>query len=220
MELLEGIETRRTWRAFKKTAIPVEVLRKVLRAAGNSPSYTNTQPWEVAVVTGKKKEELRDVLYDLAQSETTANPDIVSPRNWPAELERRAREHGARRYQAIGVDRENRQQRNELRLINFEFYGAPCVLFFFLDSALGEWSVFDSGLFAENVILAAHSVGLGCCLQAALASYPDAVRQFLGIPKTKRLIIGMSMGYPAPEAKINSYHSQKIGLDDFVKWYG
>ncbi|MBI4283073.1 MAG: nitroreductase [Chloroflexi bacterium] len=220
MELLEGIETRRSWRAFKATPIPAETLRKVLQAAGNSPSYTNTQPWEVAVVTGKKKEELSKILYNLAKSEVRGNPDIPPQRGWPPELERRAREHGARRFKALGVERDDAQQRNELRLMNFEFYGAPCALFFFLDSALGEWSVFDSGLFAQSVILAAHSFGLGCCLQVALNGYPDAVREFLGMPKTKRLLIGMSMGYPAPEAKINSYRSEKVGLDDFVKWYG
>ena len=48
---------------------------------------------------------------------------------------------------------------------------------------------------------------------------PDAVRDFLGIPKTKKLIIGISMGYPDLEAKLNTYHSTRVGLDDFVKWH-
>ena len=54
MELLEGIETRRSCRAFKPTPIKKEILEKILKAASKSPSYTNTQPWEVAVVTGKE----------------------------------------------------------------------------------------------------------------------------------------------------------------------
>lgn len=219
MELLEGIETRRSWRAFKATPIPAETLRKVLQAASNSPSYTNTQPWEVAVVTGKKRAELSKILYNLAESGVAANPDIPLSGNWPPELERRAREHGARRFKALGIERDNEQQRKELRLSNFEFYGAPCVLFLFMDSTLGAWSIFDMGLFAQNVSLAAHSFGLGSCLQAALANYPEAVRQFLGLPKTRHLVLGISMGYPSLEAKINTYRSEKIGLDTFVQWY-
>ena len=103
--------------------------------------------------------------------------------------------------------------------MNFEFYGAPCALFLFMDSTLGSWSIFDGGLFAQSLSLATHAFGLGSCLQAALAGYPDAVRQFLGIPETKRLILGISMGYPDLEAKINTYHSTRVELGTFVQWH-
>lgn len=219
MELLEGIETRRSFRAFKSTPIPEEIMTKILKATSNSPSYTNTQPWEVAVVSGNKREELSKILYQLADSEATSNPDLPLPETWPPELETRSKEHGARRFRVLGIERENEQQRKELRLMNFEFYGAPCVLFLFMDRTLGSWSIFDMGLFVQNLILAAHSFGLGSCLQAALADYPDAIRQFLGMPETKQLVIGISIGYPDHEARINSYRSVKLSPDEFVRWY-
>lgn len=219
MELLEGIETRQSWRAFKATPIPKDILRRICRAAANSPSYTNTQPWEVAVVTGKKRTELSKILYDLTDANTPPNPDFPRARDWPPELEKRAREHGAGRFQAAGVARDNEQQRKELQLRNFEFYGAPCAIFLFLDKALGQWSIYDMGLFTQNLILAAHSFGLGSCPQAGLANYPDAVRRCLGIAASKRLLIGISMGYPDPEAPINTYRSQKVTPDTFVRWY-
>lgn len=219
MELLEGITTRRSIRAFKPTPVPEAVLRRILEVASRSPSYTNTQPWEVAVVTGRKKEELSKILYDLVQADVSPNPEIPAVANWPAELERRAREHGARRLKALGVEREDAQTRKELRLLNFKFYGAPCVLFLLMDSTLGSWSIFDMGLFAQSLILAAHSLGLGSCLQAALAGYPDAVRQFLGIPKTKKIVLGISLGYPDLDAPINTYRSQRASLDAFVQWH-
>ncbi len=219
MELLQGIETRRSIRAFKPTPIPEETLRRILEVAGKSPSFRNTQPWEVAAVTGKKKEELSRILCNLAKSGVSPNPDMPPVGKWPPELDRRAREHGARRFQALGIERENEQQRQALQLLNFEFYGAPCVLFLFLDSTLGSWSIFDMGLFTQTVILAAHAYGLGSCPQAALGNYPDAVREFLQIPKTKRLILGISMGYPDLEARINTYQSHRIGLAAFVQWH-
>ncbi len=219
MELLEGIETRRSIRAFKSTPIPGETLRRILKVASRSPSYTNTQPWEVAVVTGKKRGELSKILYDLAKSGVATNPDIPSPRSWPPELERRSREHGTRRFEALGIERENEQQRTELRLMNFELYGAPCALFLFMDTTLGSYSIFDMGLFAQSVCLAAHASGLGTCLQAALVGYPDAVRDFLSVPKTKKVILGISIGYPDLKAKLNTYHSTRVEPDAFVKWY-
>ncbi len=219
MELLEGIETRRSIRAFKSTPITKEILERILKAASKSPSYTDTQPWEVAVISGEKKEELSRILCELVESNITPNPDLPLPKNWPPELERRAKEHGMKRFKAIGIERANEQQRKALTLLNYEFYGGPCVLFLFMDSELGSWSVFDVGLFAQTLILAAHSFGVGSCLQASLASYPDAVREFLGIPRTKQLVLGISLGYPDLEARINTYQSSRVGLDDFVQWY-
>ena len=218
MELLEGIETRRSFRAFKPTPIPEEIVKRILQAASNSPSYTNTQPWEVAVVSGRKKEELSEILLDLAKS-APPNPDLPLPKAWPPELEQRSKEHGARRLKALGVEREDAEEREKLRLMNYEFYGAPCVIFLFMDRALGEWSIFDMGLFAQNLILAAHSFGVESCLQASITNYPDAVRKFLGIPETKKLIIGISMGYPDMEAKLNTYRAVKQKPEEFTRWY-
>ncbi len=219
MELVEGIRTRKSVRAFKSTPVSREIMSKVLEIASKSPSYTNTQPWEVVLVSGEKKDELSKILLKMAEADVTANPDLPLPRAWPPELERRAREHGARRLRALGVEREDAEQRKALRLLNFKFYGAPCVLFLLMDRTLTPWSLFDIGLFAQSLILAAHSFGLGTCLQASLVNYPDAVRDLLGIPKTKQVVLGISLGYPDLAAPINSYQSSRVSLDDFVSWY-
>lgn len=219
MELLEGIESRKSIRAFKATPIPRETLVRILEVAGKSPSYTNTQPWEVVVVSGKKKDELSNILYKLAESETKINPDLPTPREWPSELDKRAKEHSARRFQALGIGRENVQQRKGFRLLNFKFYGAPSVLFLFIDRVLTSWSLFDAGLFSQSIVLAAHSLGLGTCLQASLVGYPYTLRDFLGIPKSKMLVLGISVGYPDIEAPINKYQSTRVSSKEFTKWY-
>lgn len=219
MELLEGIETRKSFRAFVSTPIPKEIMERILKAAGKSPSHTNTQPWEVAVVSGKRKEELSNILYEMSKSGAARNPDIQSPEAWPPEMDTRAKEHGARRLKILGIERDDQTRRKELGLSNFEFYGAPCVLFLFMDSTLSSWSIFDMGLMTQSIILSAHSLGLGSCIQASICNYPDTIRKYLEIPKTKLLVVGISMGYPAGEARINTYQSDRKSLDDFVKWY-
>jgi nitroreductase len=193
MELMEGIESRKSIRAFKAVPITRETLVRILEVARKSPSYTNTQPWEVVVVSGKKKDALSSILYNLAESETQTNPDVPTPQEWPSELDKRAKEHSINRFQTLGIERENIQQRKEFRLLNFKFYGAPSVIFLFIDRTLTSWSLFDAGLFSQSLVLAAHSLGLGKCLQASLTGYPDIVRNFLGIPKSKILLLGISI---------------------------
>jgi nitroreductase len=220
MELIEGIESRRSIRGFKPTPIPEDTLKQILRAASNSPSYTNTQPWEVAVVCGEKKEALSRIIYKLASAKEAARPDLPHPKTWPATHEQRTGEHGARRLKVIGVERDDEEGRENLRLMNFEFYGAPCAVFLFMDQTLGVWSVFDMGLFAQNLILAAHALGVGSVLQASVTNYASEIKEFLGIPKTKQLVIVIPLGYTDDEAKLNAYRAIKLKPEDFTTWFG
>ena len=219
MEILECIKTRRSIRGFKPGPIPTEVMEKILQAASNSPSYTNTQPWEVAVVTGRKKNELSRKLFELARVNAPTSSDLPTPKAWPSALEKRAQEHGTRRLSTLGVARQDEEGREELRLMNFEFYGAPCAVFLFIDGSLGEWSIFDTGLFAQNLILAAHSLGVESCLQASVTNYAPEIKKFLDLPESKKLVIGISLGYPEEKVKLNTYRSLKQKPNEFSRWY-
>jgi nitroreductase len=219
MEILKCIETRHSIRSFTPNPIPGDVMKKILQAASMSPSYTNTQPWEVMVVSGKKKKELGEKLLKLAKEKMPTNPDLPTPKDWPARLEERSREHGARRLSALGIARDDKEGREKLRLMNFEFWGAPCAVFLFIDGSLGEWSIFDMGLFTQNLILAAHSFGVESCLQASVTNYAREIKQSLGLAESKKLIIGISLGYPEEKAALNTYRSLKQKPDEFTRWY-
>jgi len=219
MEIMEGIHTRQSIRGFKPDPIARDVLDKILQAVSNSPSYTNTQPWEVVMVMGKKKDELGRKLLELARTKAPTRPDLPMPKAWPAALQERSREHGARRLSTLGVARDDEEGREKLRLMNFEFYGAPCAVFLFIDGSLGEWSIFDMGLFTQNLILAGHSFGVESCLQASVTNYAPEIKKFLGLAESKKLVICISVGYPDKKAKLNTYHSLKQKPDEFTRWY-
>ena len=59
MDAVECIKTRMSIRKFKPEPVPKKVLLNIIDAAKRSPSYKNTQPWEVAIVSGAKKSSLR-----------------------------------------------------------------------------------------------------------------------------------------------------------------
>lgn len=221
MEAYENIKTRQSFRAFDSRPISKDTMEKIVSIARNSPSYTNTQPWEIAVVFGKQRDKLSSVLLKLAKSNAPTNPDIPSPklRDWPEQMEKRLREHGARRLNTIGVERTDRAGREKLRLMNFEFYGAPCAVFLFMDGSLPEWSLFDMGLFTQNLILSAHCFGIGSCIQASVTEYAEEIKTFLNIRKDKKIVACISMGYPDKDAKLNTYRSVKKETDEFIYWY-
>jgi len=57
MEFYDVIKTRRSVRRFLKKAIPVDVLDRVLEAAGVAPSGGDRQPWRFVVVKDKQKKQ-------------------------------------------------------------------------------------------------------------------------------------------------------------------
>ncbi len=219
MEILEGIKTRRSIRGFKPEPITKDVMDKILEAVSHTPSYTNTQPWEVVVVSGKKKDELGRKLVELAKAKAPTSRDLPTPKDWPPTLQERARQHGARRFSTLGVARDDEAGREKLRLMNYEFYGAPCAVFLFMDGSLGDWSTFDMGLFAQDLILAAHSLGVGSCLQASVTDYAREIKKFFGLAESKKLVICIALGYPDEKAKLNTYRSLRQKPDEFTKWY-
>jgi nitroreductase len=218
MEILQCIKTRKSIRAFSDKRIPKGVMKKILQAASICPSYTNTQPWEVAVVSGKKRDELTEKLVKLAKEKAPTKSDITATKEWPASLDARAREHGARRLKTLGIARDDAAGREKLRLMNFEFYGAPCAVFLLIDGSLGEWSTYDAGLFSQNLILAAHSFGVESCLQASVTGYAREIKKFIGAAESKKLVICIALGYADAKAKLNTYKSSKQKPDAFTKW--
>ncbi len=219
MEAMENIKSRQSYRAFKPDPIPGEVMQEVIEAASNSPTYMSTQPWEMAVVTGSKRDQLSEKLLELAKTNAPINPDVPPPPDWPAALDKRKHEHGSRRLKTIGVERGDEEGREALRLLNFEFYGAPCVIFLYMDGSLGEWSIFDMGLFTQTLLLAANARGIGSVIQASVTHYAKEIKDFLDIPGDRKLLVCIPMGYPNPDAVLNTYRSLKKKPEEYVTWY-
>jgi len=218
MDAVECIRTRRSIRKFRPDPVPRDLLLDVINTAIWSPSYKNSQPWEVAVVSGQKREDLSRLLIELLEKGTEPRPDIPEPLSWPADIEARIREHTKKRSEKIGLDLNDPELRKKSKIANFRFYSAPHVIFLFQDSSLPIWSILDIGMFAQSLMLAANAYGLGTVPQAFLTDYSSETKRFLDIPESKRLILGISIGYPDLADKANAYRSERAGINEIVKW--
>jgi len=71
MDTLTCITNRRSIRAFQEKPVPQDLLREIIATACWSPSYKNTQPWQIMVVSGAKKEglsQMTDLVKNLSIS--------------------------------------------------------------------------------------------------------------------------------------------------------
>jgi nitroreductase len=219
MDALECIRTRKSVRAFKPDQVPREILAELIDAARWSPSYKNSQPWEVAVLSGAKKEALSSRIIELFESGAEQTPDLPTPRSWPAAEQARIDHLYQVRAEATGIDLADPEIIRKSKKANFSFYRAPHAIYLFQDASLTPWSLFDLGLFAQSLMLAAHARGLGTVPQAFATDYAREIKQFLSIPETKRLVLGMSVGYPDMNSPANAMRTDRSGTEEIVTWY-
>lgn len=217
-QVIEAIRGRHSVRAYLGRPVPDEVLEEVLKTALHSPSWGNTQPWEVAVAGGTVLQAIKTGMLQASASGRPPAPDFPFPAAWPEANQKRYFENGERMHQAMGIARDDHQARDEHGRRGFEFFAAPLVLFLFLDEGLSTYSLFDLGLFAQTLMLAAHAHGLGTCPMARAAVYPDIVRKCLDFPAGKKLALGMPIGYPDDQAPVNRHRSTRVSLAEAVRF--
>lgn len=220
MNIIEAIRGRASTRAFLDRAVARETIEAILEAARWAPSGGNTQPWEVAVVTGDLKQQIGDRMVAALRSGDPGSADYqYYAHRFPEPYRTRRFTCGMALYDALGIARTDKEARAQQWEQNYHGFGAPVELFFFVDAALEMGSWIDTGMFIQNVMLAARAYDLETCPQAALAEYPDIVRELLGLPPEKKLVCGVAMGYPDRAAPVNNYRTGREPVDVFTRWY-
>lgn len=93
------------------------------------------------------------------------------------------------------------------------FYSAPLVIFILGDKS-NHWSTIDCSLAAENMMIAAKSLGIASCPigMASFVKEEKDIVKHLGFPENYELILTLTFGYPdeSPEPKERN--------KDVVKW--
>lgn len=107
---------RHSVRAFMPDPVPNEVLQRVVNAAIWSPSWANSQPWKIIVVSGETKQELCSAFIAKAEKGESATPDLPVPKAWPGEMQHRIREHAKNRSRFAGISKEDQQGRFAFQL--------------------------------------------------------------------------------------------------------
>lgn len=220
MSLTEILNSRYSVRAFKKDAVDSDILQEVFAAAQRAPSNCNVQPWQTYVVSGAKKDELKNLLIGTVMKQQPPQPDF----NWKVAYEgiHRERQFGsaAALYNAMGIARDDKMKRNMAMLRNWAFFDAPHVAFFTMDTYLDIMGAVDIGIYAQTLTLLLKERGIDSCMQGALGQFPQPVHEFLGLPEGRGILFGMSFGYADENADANKCRTDRANLDDAVSFIG
>jgi len=213
------LSERWSCRAFEDREVPRAVIERLLTLAQRSASWCNTQPWQVIVTAGGGTERFRSALTaHVREGGQDVDPDFGQPGEYHGVYRQRRRTTGWQLYGAVGVQRGDRAASAEQSFQNFRLFGAPHVAIITTDASQGAYGAVDAGAYLGTFLLAACSLGIATIAQAALAMYSPFIREYFSIPGDRKVLAGISFGYPDLDHPANSYRTARAPLAEVVTW--
>src|SRR5437016_9232831 len=214
--LEELLNERYSVRAFRPEPVPRETIEHVLATAQRTASWCNSQPWQVLIASGEAKERFRKAIYAEAASGAKDDHDFAPPREYRGVYLQRRRESGFQLYNSLGIVRGDKAAYARQALENFNFFGAPHVAIVHTDEALGVYGAIDCGGYVTSFMLAAQALGVATVPQAALAFHSEVARKHFGLGYDRKVVCGISFGFPDRDHNANSYRTTRASLADAV----
>ena len=216
MNVYEAVLSRKSIRSFLSDPVDSKIIKDLLSRASRSPSGGNLQPWKIYVLNESAMEDF------LIFQDNWDDPETPAYEIYPPKLKEPYRtsrfELGEQMYELLRIPREDKQARLEQVMKNFNFFGAPCAFFCFVDQQMGppQWS--DLGMFLQTFMLLAQEAGLDTCAQEAWSMKHDSVSKFVKAESSDILFCGMAIGYRDESAAVNSLKSKRRPLKDWAKF--
>ena len=172
MNINEAIYTRRSVREFTDQPVDKATIQDLIQAAVQAPSAVNHQPWAFVVIQDKS---LLRSYSDRAKALLAKSVDI----------------------KLIAFELEETLADREFNI----FYNAG-TLIIICAKPIGQHPDWDCCLAAQNLMLAAHGLGLGTCpigFAWPLMAQPD-VKEHLKIAPEYQPILPIVVGHPSAAA--------------------
>ncbi|HLG80690.1 MAG TPA: nitroreductase [Bradyrhizobium sp.] len=206
-------------RGFLPQPVPRATIERILTAAQKTASWCNSQPWRLEITSGAATQRFRELMYAAASDGRPNSGDFPFPREYRGVYLERRRESGFQLYNSLGIPRGDKAGYAKQALENFNFFGAPHVAIVHTDEALGVYGAIDCGGYVTSFMLAAQALGVATIPQAALAFHSDVVRTHFGLSDDRRVVCGISFGYPDRAHKANSYRTSRAAVADTVTFF-
>lgn len=199
--LVQLMASRRSCRNYTEQTVDRSVLEDLVKIGTTAPSGTNSQYWTFTIFPD------REAVIEFAQrigaffrnlnrmAEKTVWRKALKLIGKPG-LENYYQEY----YQSVKEGLEEWEQHRRDRL----FHGATAVVVV-AAKAGGSCPMEDALLATQNILLAAHSMGLGTCLIGfaveAIRNDPS-IKHFLKIPNEETVYAVIAIGYPDEGYKV------------------
>ncbi len=187
METLAAIHTRQSIGKLKSDPVPRELIEKLLSAAVQAPNHYKVRPWRFVVMSGASRERLGEV---MARAFLEKFPDLPPDAQAKALEKERSKPLRSPLLIAVAVDKPV-----ESKVIEIE-------------------NVCAAAAACQNLLLAAHDLGLAAKWRTGDPAFDPQVKQFLGFEPDQHLIAFLYIGY----AEFDPEPVERPSFDDRTVW--
>lgn len=209
------LDRRFSCRAFTDQTVDRAVIETIISTAQKVPSWCNSQPWMVHLLSPNSRDALSKNLLSAA-IDGVESPDIPFPPRYSGAYKHRRSVCGWQLYDAVGVKKGDRDGSVQQMLQNYRFFGAPHVAIISTPKELGTYGVLDCGAFVTAFTLAASAQGVATIPQAAIAGKAPLVREVIGLSDDRDVLCAISFGYADAYHPANGFRTERAGLDEVL----
>lgn len=217
------VASRRSTRGYQDKPVPKDLMVDIVELAKRAPSSMNTQPWNFHVITGAPLELIREGNTERMLAGAAVDREIkMSGHGYQGDHRDRQVEIAVQLFEAMGIERHDKERRQDWVMRGFRQFDAPVSVVITLDQALADDTIghFDCGAATYGLVLAATSKGLGCVINGQGIMQSSVVREHGNIPDDEVIMTCVAMGWPDPDFVANDVVSRRVANDNIASYVG
>lgn len=216
METRSAIYGRHSVRDFSDRPIDLDTIKAIIEDASQAPSWANSQPWSVYVATGDTLAQIRAVNQQRVLAGQNGTPDLAIAHRgqWSSRSQQAMADWNEKMAETIADTPTDVEEQTTQAAANL--FNVPVVMYFTVPNNATGYSLFDTGSFAQTLMLSATDRGVDSMPAYALIAYPDVLRSALNIPSDQEIVMGVALGHAKVDDKINKVAPGRLALADFV----
>ncbi|GAB6092803.1 nitroreductase [Furfurilactobacillus curtus] len=210
MEFHDVVYQRRSIRTFKDTPLDSTVLEQLVTDATRAPSWANSQPWHITIVTGATLKRIKKRHYERAVAGRGGTADLsVAHRNdFAREAQQNMENWNQQVNETLNKDPQGIATFSQAQATLFN---AAAIVYLTVPQNATGWSLYDLGAVGQTLALSATDHGIGSIPAYELVRYPDIVRQETNLQATQLLAMGIALGIPT-DSPINTLYTTRMPL--------
>ena len=209
------MDERHSVRLFQKKEIPQETLKSIISTALDSPSWCNSQPWNIYVASGNTLTEIRNIWISKNKEGVKGYSDLEPGHR--TDFSERSQKIMGELFKQVGEHLKDPTMKafTDSQAVLFN---SPSLVYLTLPKKRIPYSVLDLGGLMFAIMLSAKAHGVDSLVAYESIKYPDVIRKNCKVPDEEDIIIGIGLGYE-DENEFNKFRAKKLTVEEACHFY-
>ena len=210
------MKQRYSVRYFLPKPIPEATLKEIMETSILTPSWGNSQPWNLYIASGNTLEKIRKDWIAKNKEGIKGYSDIEAGHR--TDFSERCQKNMDDIMKLFGDFLKDPTMKVFMDA-NVILFNAPTLVYITIPKKRTLYNIFDTGAIEMSIIASAKENGIDSVPAYETIKYPDILRKYMNISDDEDIIIGIALGYEDKENILNKCKSKKLNLNEVCHFY-